>query len=201
MNLRLHHNIGRCDFSRDLFCFLWGGGHFAARCRYPKFPQQLFRLVFVNVHRRRSTTKRGTFAHSIEFLPRTWSRNNRSSLAPEYSGPINARDQQMNGMFCAKIVHRSFARRRFQRSLQESPPSKRCNISFPDFQNVSCQSSSRLKRPISALHTNGPDQKTLTSTSGCSCHNGHRESGRGRARVATDPNSDARQYYSRRALS
>src|SRR6185312_13711945 len=105
VNLRFHHNLGRCDFARDLFCFLWGGGHFAARCRYPEFPQQLLGLIFVNVHRRRSTTKRGTFAHSIEFLPRTWSRNNRSSLA----------------------------------------------------------------------------------TSRCSCHNGYRESGRGRARVATDP--------------
>src|SRR5205814_4359258 len=49
-------------------------------CRYLEFPQQLLGLVFVNVHRRRSTTKRGTFAHSIEFLPRTGSRNNRSSL-------------------------------------------------------------------------------------------------------------------------
>jgi hypothetical protein len=43
------------------------------------------------------------------FFPHAGGRNNRSSLAPEYSGPINRRDQRMNGMFCAKIVHRSFA--------------------------------------------------------------------------------------------
>ena len=35
-----------------------------------EFLQQLFGLIFVNIHRRRSTTKRGTFARSIEFLPR-----------------------------------------------------------------------------------------------------------------------------------
>jgi len=76
VNLRFHHNLSRCDFARDLFCFLWRRGHFAARCRDPEFLQQLFGLIFVNIHCRRSTTKRGTFAHSIKFLLRTLARLN-----------------------------------------------------------------------------------------------------------------------------
>ena len=50
MDLRLHHQIVRAEFARDLFRFLRGGRDLAARRGRAEFLQQLLRLIFVNIH-------------------------------------------------------------------------------------------------------------------------------------------------------
>jgi hypothetical protein len=51
VNLRLNNNIDIAEFTRDLFRLLKGRRDPAPRSRDVEFLQQLFGLVFVNVHR------------------------------------------------------------------------------------------------------------------------------------------------------
>jgi hypothetical protein len=51
MNLRLNNNIYIAEFTRDLFRLVKGRRDPASRGRYVEFLQELFGLVFVNVHR------------------------------------------------------------------------------------------------------------------------------------------------------
>jgi hypothetical protein len=51
VNLRLNNNIDIAEFTRDLFRLVKGRRDPPARGRYIEFLQQLFGLVFVNVHR------------------------------------------------------------------------------------------------------------------------------------------------------
>jgi hypothetical protein len=50
VHLRFHDQIVRAEFARDLFRFRGGLSHPTARRGSAKFLQQLFRLIFVNVH-------------------------------------------------------------------------------------------------------------------------------------------------------
>jgi hypothetical protein len=51
VNLRLNNNIDVAEFTRDLFRLVKGRRDPPSRCRYIEFLQQVFGLVFVNVHR------------------------------------------------------------------------------------------------------------------------------------------------------
>jgi hypothetical protein len=51
VNLRLNNNIDITEFTRDLFRLVKARCDPPARGRYIEFLQQLFGLVFVNVHR------------------------------------------------------------------------------------------------------------------------------------------------------
>src|SRR6266480_5529132 len=50
VNLRLNNNIDIAEFTRDLFCFIKARRNPPLGGRYIEFLQQLFGLVFVNVH-------------------------------------------------------------------------------------------------------------------------------------------------------
>jgi hypothetical protein len=54
VNLRLNNNIDIAEFTRDLFRIVKGRRDPAPRSRYVEFLQQLFGLVFVNVHRQKA---------------------------------------------------------------------------------------------------------------------------------------------------
>jgi len=102
------------------------------------------------------------------------------------------------------------ARMRIPQPPRQTPVSTK-SPGIPSSKTVQQQFSRFSKRLVATIVTassgnlypepEAPDQTALTARNRCSSHSAHRESGRGRARAATDPNSDARHCYSMRASS